>query len=84
MIENEEVLDIHELGQLIKRTPRTITTDLVRHPERVPPYFKLPGARKPLWLKRTVNAFLRSHAELAGAAADDATPRDVTRASKRE
>lgn len=65
---NVEILDAKELGQLIKRSPQTILGDLCRNPERIPTCFKLPGSKKPLWLKSDVDEFLREQAARHGAA----------------
>jgi len=66
-----QILDINELGQLIRKSPKTIASDLVRNPERVPPCFKLPGSKKPLWFLETVNAFLERCAAGANAMPDE-------------
>lgn len=53
-----EILDIEQLAQLIRKSPKTISSDMARSPERIPPSFKLPGSKKPLWFRETVNAFV--------------------------
>ena len=65
-----KTLNIEELAAKIGKSPRTVRTDMVRRPEAIPRWFKLPGARRPLWLESTVDAFLL---EQAGRA--DALPR---------
>lgn len=66
-----QILDIHELGQLIRKSPKTIASDLTRNPDRIPPSFKLPGSKKPLWFRETVDAFLRRCAVAADAMPDE-------------
>jgi len=65
-----EVLDVRELGLIIKKTAGTILTDLCRNPERIPKPFKLPGSRRPIWLRSAVDQFLleqaRKHDALGG------------------
>ena len=63
----EETLFIEQVAALIGKAPGSIKYDMRVHPERVPRWFKLPGARKPLWLKSTVEAFLRANAAACGA-----------------
>lgn len=60
-------LDIEELGKIIKRRPSSISSDLVRNPESLPPHFKAPGTRKPLWLPTTVESWLWEQARKANA-----------------
>jgi hypothetical protein len=62
-----EVLDVRELGLIIKKTAGTILSDLVRNPERIPKPFKLPGSRRPLWLRSVVDRFLIEQAIQHGA-----------------
>ena len=60
-----EIMDKDELARLLKRKPSTVTTDMARNPERVPPFFKLPGSKRPLWYRETVDAWVAVHAEAA-------------------
>ena len=59
----KETMVANEVASLFGKTPKTLRYDMSRHPERLPKWFKLPGSRKPLWLRETVLEFLRSHAE---------------------
>ena len=54
----ELMLTVEQLALRIHKTPGTIRYDLSRHPERLPPAFRLPGSRKPLWHPKTVRQFL--------------------------
>ena len=65
-----EVLDIDQLAQLIRKSRKTIASDMTRNPERIPPWFKLPGSKKPLWFRETVSAFLQNCAAAADAMPD--------------
>lgn len=60
-------LDIDELAKIIRRRPSSILSDLVRKPESLPPHFKAPGTRKPLWLPSTVENWLWEQARKSNA-----------------
>ena len=62
-----EVYTINDLSSVMKKSPKTISSDMVRAPETLPPHFKMPNSRKPLWLKETVDNFIRVQAARAGA-----------------
>jgi hypothetical protein len=68
-----EVLDISQLAQMIRKTRKSIASDMTRNPERIPPWFKLPGSKKPLWFRETVDAFVRKCAERADAMPSEST-----------
>ena len=61
------IIDIDGLAVLLGRKRSSIATDMVRNPAAVPPHFKLPGTKRPLWLVVTVHAWLLSHAKRANA-----------------
>lgn len=63
----QKTITIEELAERIGKSPRTVRTDMVRRPHAIPRWFKLPGARKPLWLESTVDEFLLEQAGQAGA-----------------
>lgn len=62
-----KTMNIEELAARIGKSPKTVRTDMVRRPDALPRWFKLPGARKPLWMESTVDQFLLEHAGLANA-----------------
>lgn len=51
-----------ELGEIFRRSPSTILSDLRRAPHRVPPPCTPPGTRRPLWRPEDVEAWLRAAA----------------------
>lgn len=61
-------LTIDELSRLIHKSVASIRSDMSRHPERLPIWWKCPGgAKRPLWLVSTVEAFIEKHAARSGA-----------------
>jgi hypothetical protein len=62
-----QILDINEVGVIIRKAPTTISSEMVRHPDRLPRWFKLPGSKKPLWYAATVEAFIRKSADACNA-----------------
>jgi hypothetical protein len=59
---------LDEVARMMIKTPATVRYDMCRHPERVPPHFKLPGnSRKPLWHPETVRQFILESAAKHGA-----------------
>lgn len=52
-----ELLDVADLAELYKTTPKGIHTRRSRNPETLPPSFKLGG--KVVWLRSTVDAWFR-------------------------
>lgn len=59
------VLDLDDLARLLHRDRNTIKADRCRAPDRVPPAFKVPGTKEPLWLLDDVLDWLRQHPESA-------------------
>jgi len=57
-----------ELAARFGKSQKTLASDMVRRPESLPRWFKLPGSKKPIWLEETVDQFLLEQAEAAGAA----------------
>jgi hypothetical protein len=47
-----------ELGEILRKSPSTILSDLRRAPHRVPPPCTPPGTRRPLWRPEDVEAWL--------------------------
>ena len=61
-------LTIDQLSRLIHKSVASIRSDMSRHPERLPIWWKCPGgAKRPLWLVSTVEAFIEKHAARSGA-----------------
>ena len=65
-----QIVTASELAVFLGKSVKTIHADMVRRPESLPKWFKLPGAKKPLWLRETVEDFLLEQARRA-----DALPR---------
>ncbi|WP_109476677.1 helix-turn-helix domain-containing protein [Paraburkholderia sp. C35] len=55
------LLDIHELAELLGRSPATIKKDLRRNPFAVPPRLHIPGTRLLRWRRADVEAWLAEH-----------------------
>ncbi|WP_082744939.1 helix-turn-helix transcriptional regulator [Burkholderia savannae] len=55
------LLDIHELAELLGRSPETIKKDLRRNPFAVPPRLHIPGTRLLRWRRADVEAWLAEH-----------------------
>jgi len=62
-----KILTIDQLAALLGKQRSSICTDITRNPAALPPYFKLPGSRRPLWLEMTVDAWLVAQARKANA-----------------
>jgi hypothetical protein len=54
----EHTLGVAEVAVLLKKTIATVRSDMVRRPTTLPPFFKLPGGRRVLWLKCVVLQFI--------------------------
>jgi len=67
-----KTLMIDEVAARLGKTKKTVHADMVRRPQSIPPWFKLPGSKKPFWLEATVDQFLLKQAARAGALPDDA------------
>ncbi len=72
-----DVIDIEQLALIIRRARATISTEMTRNPTNLPPWFKLPGSRRPLWLRSTVYEFIQTAANHA-----DALPKSNVRGAK--
>ena len=61
-------LTIDELAPLIGKSVSSIRSDMSRHPERLPKWWKCPGgAKRALWLVSTVEEFIVEQAARCGA-----------------
>jgi hypothetical protein len=66
-------LTIDQLAPLIGKSVSSIRSDMSRHPERLPKWWKCPGgAKRPLWFVSTVECFIEEHAARCGVAATKA------------
>lgn len=57
------VIGIDGLARLLYRDRATLLADRCRAPDRVPPAYRVPGTRQPLWLVEDVLRWLREHPE---------------------
>lgn len=64
-------LSIEQLAEILKKSPKTIRSDMVRSPNSIPRWFKCAGAKKPLWLHSTVTQFVEEQARRDGALPGD-------------
>ena len=60
---NNALLDLHELGAFLGRSPETIKKDLKRNRLAVPPRLHIPGTRLLRWRQIDVDHWLASHVE---------------------
>ena len=67
----DEIVDTKGLAGILKKSPKTIRYDLCRRPERLPPHFRLPHSRTPLWDVNTVRSWVREQAAKWGALVDE-------------
>ena len=61
------ILTKAEVANRLGISEATLSTQMVRRPGSLPPWFKRPGGKRPLWFEETVNAFLVECALDAGA-----------------
>jgi hypothetical protein len=76
---NDLTISIADLSQILKKSVSTLRADMVRAPQSLPPWFKLPGSRRPLWLASTVEDFLITNARAANALPADARRKGASR-----
>lgn len=60
------VIDCELLGKLLNKTPATISADLCRAPHKIPPSYKPPGSKSPLWVTEDVVRWLRQYQHRGG------------------
>jgi hypothetical protein len=60
------VVDFDALAWLLHRDRATLVADRCRAPDRLPPAYRVPGTRQPLWLLEEVLQWLRQHPEYEG------------------
>jgi predicted DNA-binding transcriptional regulator AlpA len=63
-MEQPKILVLEEVAAILRREASTVRKDLSANPDRVPPHFKLPGSKTPVWLESKVYEWI---ANLAGA-----------------
>ena len=56
--DEDRLLTIDEVADLLRVRPKTIHYNKSQHPERVPPWIRLPGFRSPLWRLKDVRAWI--------------------------
>ena len=59
----QQLLDLDELAQMLRRSPETIKKDLKRNPEAVPPRLMLPHTRLLRWRAVDVDAWLGQYVQ---------------------
>ena len=57
----QQLLDLGELAQMLRRSPETIRKDLRRNPLAVPPRLQLPHTRLLRWRASDVEAWLAQY-----------------------
>lgn len=62
-----KILNCKEVAARLNKSEKTLSTEMVRRPTSLPPWFKLPQSKKPLWLESTVDQFVLDQARKAGA-----------------
>lgn len=61
--DEDRLLDLHDLANLLGRSPETIRKDFRRRPDAVPPRLRLPGTRQLRWRAVDVRTWLAQHVE---------------------
>lgn len=61
-----------DLAKVLRKSEKTIHADMVRRPQSLPKWFKLPDAKKPFWFQENIDEFLLNEARRA-----DALPRSM-------
>ena len=56
--DEDRLLTIEEVADLLRVRPKTIHHNKSQHPERVPPWIRLPGFRSALWRLKDVRAWI--------------------------
>ncbi len=56
--DEDRLLTLTEVADLLRGRPKTIHYNKSQHPERVPPWIRLPGFRSPLWRLKDVRAWI--------------------------
>lgn len=58
MSETLETLGIEEMAKIVRKTPKTVSEDVTRRPESLPPRLIIPNSRGVLWRKIDVEQWL--------------------------
>ena len=59
---HDRTIDAAELGaRYLHKSEGTVWADLARAPDRLPPWVRIPGSRKTLWLESEVLAWIQKH-----------------------
>ena len=56
--DEDRLLTLSEVADLLRVRPKTVHYNKSQHPERVPPWIRLPGFRSPLWRLKDVRAWI--------------------------
>jgi len=64
-------LTVDQLALRLGKTKKTIHADMVRRPDALPRWFKLPHGKTVFWLEDTVDAFMLEQARLVNALPTD-------------
>lgn len=56
--DEDRLLTLSEVADLLRVRPKTLHYNKSQHPERVPPWIRLPGFRSPLWRLEDVRAWI--------------------------
>jgi hypothetical protein len=62
-----KILQKAEVAAILGLTEKTLSSQMARNPDSLPPWFKRPHGKRPLWFEQTVIAFLENCARDAGA-----------------
>ncbi len=54
-------LTIDDLAEVLKRSKKSIYSDVTRNPASLPPRVIIPGSSRLLWRKETVDKWLEEH-----------------------
>jgi len=63
MREELKLLGVEDLATILRRSPKTVRSDVTRRPETLPPRVRVPGGRKVLWRAQDVETWLADRVE---------------------
>lgn len=59
----DKLMTVDDLAGVLRRSPKTVRSDVTRRPETLPPRVRVPGGRKVLWRAADVAAWLEEKVE---------------------
>lgn len=62
-----EILTRAQVALLLGMAEKTLITMMARRPQDLPPWFKIPGCKKPFWIAKTVYQHILAQAAKANA-----------------